>query len=190
MGAAASAVIEASSGELQESGSTPAGDAAQNAALDLLNHFDSSGGATLIHTSDPTVMAFQSAWNGDGVASRYGTLAEDGDYGPLTRTALAAIVGDVASAVNYGGAPPPSPAPPAPTPVTPPAPAPPHPLVTPTPAPSGSGEGGMAVVLLLGVAGIAAYFLFFRKKKGGKTMIHLKTNPRGRRRNPSSLLLS
>lgn len=152
-----------------------AGSALTDAAYALLNHFDVNG-VTPEHTQDPVVGAFQLAWNADP-ANAGDQLTHDEQYGPLTKGALAAIVGNVAQNVNAGPTPKPAPAP---------SPAPP----VPTPSPSTSG-GDVFPWLLVGGAAVAAYFLFFRKKKkthhhhAPGTTIELRRNPRRapRRRN-------
>jgi hypothetical protein len=83
--------------------SSTAGSDLQNAATTLLNYLDSNG-VPPETTTDSNVAAFQSAWNADP-ANSTDQLAVDSEYGPLTFGALAAIVGNVAPPVNYGGTP-------------------------------------------------------------------------------------
>lgn len=150
--------------------SATAGGPLQDAALALLNKFDASG-VTPMSQADPTVGDFQSTWNADP-ANAGDQLTVDSSYGPLTSGALAAIVGGVAPAVNYGGSanviPPPG-------------------VVTPA---SSSTESEVLPWLLIGAAAVGAYFLFVRKRKTVHhrhtpgTAVEIKTNPRRRRSRP------
>lgn len=135
------------------------GAALSAAALALLNYFDSSG-VPSEHVDDQQVLAFQTTWNADPIASQVannnGMLEEDGGYGANTYSALAAIVGSVAPAVNTG------PAPSGTTPVTP-SPTPAAPAVQQASVASSSGMGTTAAVILgvlvvggLVTAGLAA----------------------------------
>ncbi len=161
--------------DIGSANSDTAGSDLQDAAMALLNHFDTNG-VTPESTPDAFVTDFQMRWNEDP-ANKGDQLVVDGKYGPLTYGAQRAMVGNVAQPVNGGASPavnPPAPAPP----VTPPA----------------SGSSELPWLLLLAVAG-GAYFLFFRKKKSTHhhahhgSLVEIKSNPRRRARSRNSLIV-
>jgi len=139
---------------------TTASAGALDAANTLMQNFSGSGTPTET-TVSPVVQAFQSAWNGDPLVSAAGgnaLLSVDGEYGPNTRDAVAAINGGSAPAVNAGGAPAPAPLP---VPVTPAAPV----------VPASSSSGGHALLWALAIAAAVAVAWALRrtmKKRRGR----------------------
>jgi LPXTG-motif cell wall-anchored protein len=163
--------------------SASAGQPLINAAAALAAYMATSGTPSE-HVSDPTVLAFQQAWNADPVSQINGSssqLSDDGGYGPNTQAALASFGAYAVPAVNSGAAPV----------VTPPTPSPPLPSPAPGPAPSPAAGGSSDLLPLLGLGAAVAFgvwLLFFRKKKRGSrrapahsTSLVLRSNPRRRR---------
>jgi len=159
--------------------SSSGGQELQDAAIALLDYLDANG-VPSEHTSDPNVLAFQTAWNADpanGAASA--KLSADGDYGANTHDALAAMVGAVAPPVNTGAGPAPGPAPaPGPSPAP----------IVPASTTTGSHLG---LFLLLGAVALGGWLLMRKKKRGGggghrssRPLVEVRQNPRRRRRNP------
>jgi LPXTG-motif cell wall-anchored protein len=163
---------------------SPPGSALVNAASALAAYMATSGTPSE-HVNDPMVLAFQQAWNADPVSNLNGAssqLSDDGGYGPNTQAALSAFGAYAVPAVNSGASPV----------VTPPSPSPVAPVVpgTSPAAPSTAAKSDLLPILaIVGVAGLAAWLLFFRKKKRGSSrrssstsMVLVKSNPRRRSR--------
>jgi peptidoglycan hydrolase-like protein with peptidoglycan-binding domain len=150
-------------------------DAAQALAASM-----ATGGTPSEHVSDPSVLAFQQAWNADPVSNINGSssqLSDDGAYGPNTQAALASFGAYTVPAVNSGTAPVITPpVTPSPSPVAP---------VVPGTTPAKSSDLVPLLAIAAAVAA-AAYLLFFRKKRRRSSSKHstslvLRSNPRRRR---------
>lgn len=146
---------------------TPPGTALSNAAVAMLSLFSSSG-IPSEHTSNPTVLAFQKAWNADPLSQingANGQLSEDGGYGANSQAALDAIANG-APAVNTGPAPAPAPQN---MPTT---------VITGSTGPNWLLWGGVA-------AAAVGLWLLFRKRRPRVSSVTVRGNcGRRRRRNP------